>query len=443
MAKAFPSIIPFFADPIPIEAQTFVPGQWAVGGLYYPCTSPLQWLEFPVEKTIKDIRKGRALSLVVTAKQAWTEWHGMTCQRKQGHWAPVAPDPRNYKLQHPCSPQPGMRIDGSMDFIAVQPQTCGFQWFLNGTFRIIRFILQLFNLPSTCFVLVILRIGIKDSIFSRNPSVRRQFMPKRVHDHRTTLESFDPWNKRSLHNKDMAKTWKKTTWNDLEWFGYLYIILYIFCLSTYNLSMPRMSHHSSVAATPLPNRNPSTSHASGVCLFQMFKGQRGDLKNAVPITWCDLWWIHVWYIDGNIWCAMDSININPLYVSIYTPAPWIRHGWYHYDDLLWKFVGSSSVPGWEWLWEKQKPQSFDAILQAVINQLLNFDRFSWPKSSKIYHHLKNIQKLQHLTSDTSDTSEIWACWHPRQCSRVSHPGIPRPTSFFAAAHLGVGDSWWL
>ena len=61
--------------------------------------------------------------------------------------------------------------------------------------------------------------------------------------------------------------------------------------------------------------------------------------------------------------------------------------------------------------------------------------FWWPKSI-------TIQNLQHLTR-TSETSEIWACWHPRRCSRVSHPGIPRPTSFFAAAHLGVGDSWWL
>ena len=27
-----------------------------------------------------------------------------------------------------------------------------------------------------------------------------------------------------------------------------------------------------------------------------------------------------------LWCAMDPINKNPLYVSINIPAPWIRHG---------------------------------------------------------------------------------------------------------------------
>ena len=27
-----------------------------------------------------------------------------------------------------------------------------------------------------------------------------------------------------------------------------------------------------------------------------------------------------------IWCAIDPINIYPLYVSIFLPAPWIRHG---------------------------------------------------------------------------------------------------------------------
>lgn len=63
-------------------------------------------------------------------------------------------------------------------------------------------------------------IGIKGSIFSRNSP------------HHTGI--FRPLEQAILHNEDMAKTWNKTTWKTRM----IWISLYIFCLSTYNLSMP-------------------------------------------------------------------------------------------------------------------------------------------------------------------------------------------------------------
>ena len=78
----------------------------------------------------------------------------------------------------------------------------------------------------------------------------------------------------------------------------------------------------------------------------MCKVAASQIKKNIPEESLHSHRIHVYNVCY-IWCSMDPMNKNPLFVSINIPAPWICHG---IGSRFLKTSGPDMYPTWSFCW---------------------------------------------------------------------------------------------